>query len=639
MLTFARPAHSSARLAAALLASFALRAPAAAQVDPWFDPARVLVIYNTAWPDGDADGTPDSTEVAQYYAARRGVPADNLLGLPLTPSTWSYGDAEWPLFLTELRDPLLDWLAVHGDTSVDTLLFCYGVPYQIIVPGFSFGGARSVDSSLCVPYKLGSATSPAFSDTKFTQEYKENAPHQGVDAGHFDHALYDFLGTPFYLHARLDGLSAEHAKALVDRAIYGQRHAAPTLYSGSVYVDSRFGLYDDATLIAGYPFGYLTYESADKQMAFGKFFGEQSGFPMHWEPWETEIGEPGAVFADGGSAEFGADALFYGGWYNYGKYQHAWQWKAGSVACDLNSNSAQGLRDAGTASFLCQAFQENLTAGAGVIAEPYLNGHNKPDVLLAYMLDGFPWAEVSMVSENAIKWMGLHVGDPLYRIDPAAAVADSVPPAPLAWLGADHASLELELPALPDDATGADEVFRITEIASGDSPAVIATPVLQPGDRRLQRVAVPPSGAVGLTYVQSQSTDPSLNSGSTALLHFLAGPAAPSQAVVQVDDTAVGPGEPAVFRFAFGASGSLLTSATGFSIRLTAPAYNLVDAPLEPLFLSLAGNWLATRSLDQLDFAVSFAPGLLKPGSYTLDISLTANGQTAVSSATLAISG
>jgi len=632
------PNGCAAALGTALTVSFVLPAGAAAQVDPWFDPARVLVIHNTSWADGDGDGTSDSIEVAQHYAARRGVPAENLLGLPLTPSTWSYGDGEWPLFLTEMRDPLLAWLAAHGDTSVDTLLFCYGVPYQVIVPGFSFGGARSVDSSLCVPYSLGTAAAPLFSNSKFNQEYKENAPHQGVDAGHFDHALYDFGGNAFYLHARLDGLSAEHAKALVDRAIYGQRHAAPAAYSGSVFVDSRFGLYADADLIAGYPFGYLSYEQADKQMAFGKFFGEESGFPMHWEPWETEIGELGAVFADGGSAEFAADALFYGGWYNYGKYQHAWQWKAGSVGCDLNSNSAQGLRDAGTASFLCQAFQENLTAGAGVIAEPYLNGHNKPDVLLAYMLDGFPWAEVSMVSENGIKWMGLHVGDPLYRIDPAAAVADGVAPAPIVWLGADHASLELELAALPDDAPGADEVFRITQIASGASPALGVTPVTQPDDRRLQVVAVPPSGAAGLTYVQAQATDPSLNAGTTALLHFLAGPAAPSQAVVQVDDAAVGPGEPAVFRFAFGASGSLLSSATGFSIHLTAPAYNLVDAPLEPLFLSLAGNWLATRSIDQVDFAVSFAPGVLKPGPYTLDVSLTANGQTALSSATATVS-
>ncbi len=612
---------------------------AAAQVDPWVDPARVLVVFNSAWPDGDADGTPDSLEVAQHYAARRGVPAENLLGLPLTPASWAYDSSQWALFLTELRDPLQAWLDAHGTDSVDTLLFCYGVPYQVNVPGFSFGGARSVDSSLCVPWKLGTAAAPDFSDFKFNPEYREGSPGVLPDLGHFDHALYDFEGTPFYLHARLEGLSAEHAKALVDRAIYGQRHAAPAAYSGTVYVDSRFGLYADAALLAGYPFNYQTYAKADQSMAYGKFFGAASGFPTRWEPWETEIGEPGAQFSDGGSGLFGADALFYGGWYNYAKYQHAWQWKAGSVACDLNSNSAQGLRDAGTVSFLCQAFQENLTAGAGVIAEPYLTGHNKPDVLLAYMLAGYPWAEVSMLSENAIKWMALHVGDPLYRIDPVNAVPDVVAPAPFAWLGSDHASLELELPALADDAPGGDEVFRITQVSSGATPAVTATPVTQPDDRRLQRVAVPPTGLPGLTWVRAEATDPSGNTGTTALLHFLAGAAPPASAVVQVDDDSVGPGEPAVLRLSFGAAGGLTTAATGFALRLTAPAYGAQDLPVEALFLSLAGDWLATRNLDQVDFAVSFAPGTLKAGPFSLEVELTANGQTSTTSATLTVSG
>jgi len=259
-------------------------------------------------------------------------------------------------------------------------------------------------------------------------------------------------------------------------------------------------------------------------------------------------------------------------------------------------------------------------------------------VLLAYTFMGFPWAEVSMVSDNAIKWMGLHVGDPLYRIDVAHAVADTTPPAPFTWLGADHASLELELPALPDSAPGADEVFRVTQVWSGSGPLMTPSPVTQPDDRRLQRVAVPPSGAPGLTYAQADCTDPSGNVGSSGLHHFVAGPAAPATAVVQVDDAAVGTGEPAVFRFAFGAAGGLLGSVTGFSIHATAPAYGVSNFPVEPLMLSLASEYMASRNLDQVDFVVAFAPGLLKAGPFTLDVSLTANGQTASSSATATIS-
>src|SRR5262245_30549835 len=136
-------------LPAALLAAASLAVATHAQVDPWFDPSRVLVVYNSNWPDGDGDGVPDSLECAQYYAARRGVPADNLLGLSITPTSWWYDSSQWGLFLSEMRDPLIAWLDAHGDFSVDTLLFCYGVPYQISLPGSYGNPVRAVDSCLC----------------------------------------------------------------------------------------------------------------------------------------------------------------------------------------------------------------------------------------------------------------------------------------------------------------------------------------------------------------------------------------------------------------------------------------------------------------------------------------------------------
>jgi uncharacterized protein (TIGR03790 family) len=610
----------------ALLALLGQRAPA--QLDPWDDPARVLVVFNTAWPDADGDGTPDSTELAQYYAQRRGVPAGNLLGLPLTPTGHAYGSGEWSLFLTELRDPLLAWLAAHGTDSVDTLLFCHGVPYEVNVPGW---GPRSVDNALQVPQSLGTAAAPVFKATQYPNPMKEPSPHKGNDVGHFDHATYEYLGLPLYMACRLDGVSVDHARALIDRAAYGAAHAgtAPGLYTGNGYVDSRFGAYDDATLLAGYPFTYADYALADKQMAYAKFFVEASGFPMLWEPWESEIGEPGASFLGGADATWAADALLYGGWYNYAKYQHGWEWLTGSIACDLNSNSAMGLRQSGYVSFLAQALQENLTAGAGVVAEPYLNGHNRPDVLLAYVLDGFTWAEAAMISDPGLKWMSLHVGDPLYRLSPSTAVPDTSAPAPWPWLGADHASLELELPVFPIGLPGGAEVFRCTALTSGPAGALATVALAQPDDRRQQRVSVPALGGAELTLVSVGVADPSGNAGGTALLHFLDGAQAPSSARVAADTLLVGPTDALALRCSFGAQGGLLTAVTGFSMTITAPAFGVVDYPIHPLFLSLASDWLVTRSVDQANFRVVFPRGAWPPGDVTLKLSLTANGLTA----------
>lgn len=626
------------RVLARALAAAILAPALAAQLDPWADPARVLVVYNTSWPDGDGDGVPDSTEVAQYYALRRGVPAANLLGLPLTPSGESYASTQWALFLNELRDPLLAALSAHGPTSIDTLLFCYGVPSMIDVPG---SGPHSVDNALAVPSSLGTAAAPIFKGTQYANPLKETSPHIGADIGHFDHALHQYLGTTMYLWTRLDGLSAEHSKALVDRALYGQAHIspAPGAYGGFGYVDTRFGPYADAFLLAEYPAGYLEYATGDISMAYGKFFVAQSGFPLRWEPWETEIGEPGAVFADGGNAEFADSALFYGGWYNFAKYQHSWEWKAGSFACDLNSNSAQGLRAAGTVSFLAQAFQENLTAGAGVVAEPFLNGHNRPDVLLAYILDGFSWAEASAISDPGVKWMSLHVGDPLYRIDPQAATLDTSAPAPTVWLGADHASLELLLPAVPGEAPGGAEVFRATAIASGSSPALSGAPVSQPDDRRRQVLAVPGAVGPGLTWVSATVTDPAGNVAATPVRHFVGGPPQPASAVVAVDDADVTRSEPLVLRYSFGAAGGLLGHVTGFSMTVSLPNKGLVDFPISSIFLPLATDYLLTHSLDQLNFAVVFPPGAWPEGPASFKLSLTANGQTSSSSISVNVGG
>jgi uncharacterized protein (TIGR03790 family) len=615
----------SPSVARTLLAFAALVPLAQAQLDSWNDPARVLVVFNTTWPDADGDGTPDSIELADYYALRRGVPAQNLLGLPLTPAGHAYSGAQWPLFLSELRDPLLAWLDTHGTDSIDTLLFCHGVPYEVNVPGW---GPRSVDNALQVPSSLGTVAAPVFKGTQYVNPMKEPSPHIGTDIGHFDHAVHKFQGLPLYMACRLDGVTVDHARALVDRAAYGAAYAgtAPGLYTGNGYVDSRFGAYVDATLLAGYPFGYSTYALADKQMAYGKFFVEASGFPTAWEPWEAEIGEAGATFLGGADASWAADALLYGGWYNYAKYQHGWEWLAGSIACDLNSNSAMGLRDAGYVSFLAQALQENLTCGAGVVAEPYLNGHNRPDVLLAYVLDGFTWAEAAMISDPGLKWMSLHVGDPLYRLTPSAAVLDTTAPAPWSWLAADHAGLELELPAVPVAFPGGAEVFRCASLTSGPIGALATVALAQPDDRRVQRVPVPPTGGADLTLASVGVVDPAGNAGATALLHFLAGPQAPASARVEADLLSVGPSDPLVLRYSFGAQGDLLSAATGFAMTISAPAYGVVDFPVHGLFLPLASDWLVSRSIDQVNIRVAFPPGSWRPGVVTLKVSLTANG-------------
>src|SRR5262249_2158908 len=96
--------------------------------------------------------------------------------------------------------------------------------------------------------------------------------------------------------------------------------------------------------------------------------------------------------------------LFYGGWYNYQKYNDVWEWLPGSVACDLNSGSI----------FATEALRHGASAASYVIDEPYRTGHPRPDVLLYYLLNRYSCAEASTLSISSNGWLAVNQVDPLY---------------------------------------------------------------------------------------------------------------------------------------------------------------------------------------------------------------------------------
>src|SRR5205814_257065 len=116
-------------------------------------------------------------------------------------------------------------------------------------------------------------------------------------------------------------------------------------------------------------------------------YAATSGFPMKWENTTAglSIGDSGATFSDGTIAATAPRALFYAGWYNYERYNDVWAWLPGSAACDLNSGSTFGL----------QALHHGASAAAYVLGEPFLGYHQRPNVLLYYLLHGFNFAEAS----------------------------------------------------------------------------------------------------------------------------------------------------------------------------------------------------------------------------------------------------
>ncbi|MCB9870804.1 MAG: hypothetical protein H6837_13190 [Planctomycetes bacterium] len=423
------------------------------------DPNRVLVFYHRTWPDQNGDGMGDSEEVARYYATARNIPAARLVPLSITgtPRGWTNASA-WQTFHDELVTPVKAALAAAGPTKIDTLVFCYGVPYFMNIPVAS-NARRAVDSLIQVPNALGDRTTCPIGTWFSSNPYLEPSPSVLPDKGRFDHATYRFSVHDMYLVHRLDGTDVDAAKDLIDGARYGELHEGVGVgrMPGNAYIDTRYGYYTDAVQKAGYPFGYTAYQNADHDMAFGKFFPPLVGLPTYWEASGAEIGETGAVWQDNSPALRARAAFLYGGWYNYGQYVDAWEWLPGSIACDLNSNSINGYENAYTGSFLASAFARGLSAGCGVVAEPYLNGHTRPEVLLYYLVQGFTFAEAASLSQPSLFWQTVNMGDPLYAPYSASRVrvADTTPP-PLADAGVvdpkgSSATLRVVVPRRPAD--------------------------------------------------------------------------------------------------------------------------------------------------------------------------------------------
>lgn len=158
----------------------------------------VLIIYRNNTPDTDGDGVGDSEQLARYYASKRNIPIDHLLGLNISVASTFYGAGQYSQFYNDMVLPTKTKLGQLGTTSVDVLLLAGSLPSS-----FYDGSNKllSVDNALMGLNILGSASSTEV--LKELNPYFEFNPSFGTDRGHFDHAAYKYVGTEMYLVTRL----------------------------------------------------------------------------------------------------------------------------------------------------------------------------------------------------------------------------------------------------------------------------------------------------------------------------------------------------------------------------------------------------------------------------------------------------
>jgi uncharacterized protein (TIGR03790 family) len=360
---------------------------------------RILLIYNPT--------VPDSETVAQHYADFRHVPAEHFCSIETEADITLSGD-DLSAFAASLGS-CLDRVGPH----IQILLPVYGVPYKVSGRIDDIAGNGSVPTtSLDALLFLGSAAdqltyaiyNPLYQDgSSMSGDYE---PYQPIGALLPD--AEDELGVPLFLVSRIDGVDADAAMSLVDRAQAAEELAHSGSLAGTVYVDGKSGDHPPSSDDFG------TYE-----------YGE-------WNMWGTrQIFQDLAFYDvvwDGNEAEFGTspaptecpDALYYAGWYSYNNYNDAFTWAPGAIGGHLDSCSACDIRQ--STSWSANALQKGITATFGAVGEPYVAGMPDYDQFFLYLLQGANFAEAGFESTVIGLWMMAWLGDPLYRPYPGGVV-------------------------------------------------------------------------------------------------------------------------------------------------------------------------------------------------------------------------
>ena len=363
------------------------------------DPAAsVIILANSA--------DEDSLDIARHYAARRGVPMTNIISLRLsTAETISRGEFETTLY-QPLQDELVrrKWMDAMELTTarptpsdpggirgkylilrhhISYLVVCRGVPLRV-----EPDASRPPDSKIVQP-KAALGNNGAAVDSELAMLPQSGWPLSGSVPNPLFHNDY-----PLALHetqvvkvGRLDGPTAEAARGLVDLALT----AETTGLIGRGYVD------------LGGPFA-----EGDKWLAAAAKELDTLGF-------DADVDREPATLAP--EARFDAPVLYFG-WYASainGPFARAgFRFPPGAVALHIYSYSASTLHGAGD-TWVPGLVARGVTGTLGNVTEPYLQFTHQPQLVLHALARGDTLGDAAAYAIPGYSWMGILIGDPLYR--------------------------------------------------------------------------------------------------------------------------------------------------------------------------------------------------------------------------------
>jgi uncharacterized protein (TIGR03790 family) len=382
------------------------------------EPDEILIVANK--------NCSESLAIAQYYCARRGVPEDNILALPLGIKL-SYTITR-SNYEKQLAEPIRERLLSPGASGqIKCLLTTYGVPIKVE----GRGPLERKADKLKQLQKLAkqeknkieqlnnndpekSAQQKDKANRKLKQLESEINRITGKETGASvdselsmvlfgNYELYRWqpnilknntLGLSFntLMVCRLDGPDEKIAKKLVDKAITAEK----TGLKGIAYIDSR-GIAEDRMF---YSTGYYD-QSLRELAALSKLRTE-----LTVKEERTE-----KLFAAGACPR----TAIYCGWYSLKKYIDAFDFVDGAVGYHISSWEAVDLRDPNSSQWCPAMLKDGITATLGAVAEPYLHSFPEPRAFFSELFNGRSLVEAYYHTKPFNSWQLILIGDPLYR--------------------------------------------------------------------------------------------------------------------------------------------------------------------------------------------------------------------------------
>lgn len=379
--------------------ALALACARADESDAERDAAATIVLYNKN------DDT--SLALARYYADKRHISADRLVGLDCSKDEEISRDA----YLVDIEAPLraiftkCNWWKISLDSdgrrfvessSIRFAAIMRGVPMKIRSDARELPpGDASADLQPGKPQDILSRSNEASVDSELAAMFTllQEAPSVIPNSYYrrFAHIVtVPTQGGPF-LVCRLDGPGDAVVRSMIDDAIATEKSGL----WGWAYLDAR-------NITTG------GYAEGDEWITQAGVSMRRKGIPVisDYAPEVLPEGYPVT------------DAAVYYGWYApnvAGPFADPdFKFLPGAIAVHIHSFSASTIRSA-TSNWAGPLLARGAAATMGNVYEPYLSLTVNLDVMQDRLMTGLTLAEAAYSATRGLSWMNVVLGDPLYR--------------------------------------------------------------------------------------------------------------------------------------------------------------------------------------------------------------------------------